>query len=521
MTYQALLQQYVNTIPGAEVNTPEGQAAFNAWTGKFSQQFGGSWESIPDDYFTNPQYGYAQANFGANNLVGDALQSQIQYGLAQGAQRAAAGGNTNQIQGTTQQGSLTGTTEATQQGTEHNTTTQVGSQTGATQQQQQQTGQTQNVQQTSNANLQNITGNENTASSTAQQTQQSQVGTAQQRTGVATDLGLSDLIAKQGQSLAGSDAARTAFLQDTMQTGGTGFGQQVDAAIRSSLSGPGMQGVGQGAQGRVAGDAAANVARNNMDQRLAASSQLGQTTGLGTLTQQASPLMGQVSNTTQGTQTTGNTTGTQTGQTTTGQTTAGTGTSTSVGSQLSNLLTNTTGASQNTSSMSSVADALNSLTSQQKNSSEASGSSLGVATGQIPQQTTSGGGCYVCSALSTLGLIGKRSVRRAVQYKLYERRSRYMPIGYSIYGPSLAKWVVRSGWVRRLLLPLVRGILYEELRLANRRSELRLVPWATHLAFHYGSGALGYVALLFGRGFETKDTEIYNLLSENNLLFKA
>lgn len=94
------------------------------------------------------------------------------------------------------------------------------------------------------------------------------------QTGVNDTLGLGSLIKQQAQNAQASDAARNAWLTDVMQNGGTGYQEQMQQAINNSLSGPGMQGVGNMAKGRVAGSAAEQIAMNNMDQRLQAAQQL-------------------------------------------------------------------------------------------------------------------------------------------------------------------------------------------------------------------------------------------------------
>jgi hypothetical protein len=522
MTYQALLAQYMKTVPGAEVNTPAGQQAFNDWSYGIAHKYGGEnadWSAIPDNAFSTGGGGTdTQGGGNDQSMLGSNLESLITGGLQGGAQRASAGGNTNQIQGTSQQGTLQGTQDVTQQQAQHQEGSQSTQQQQNTYQQGQQTQAGQTAQQQSSVGTTQGTQQQQGTSQQAGATTQETQGQTTQRTGVANDLGLSDLIRNQAQQTAAADTKRTGFLTDVMDTGGSGFQSQLDQGIRESLSGPGMQGVGNGAQGRVAGAAAADIGRNNLNQRLAASGQLAGGSGTGSLAQQAGQLMGQ--------ETTGQQTGKSTGtsqitdNTTQQATTSGTNTQdmSSVGSTLSNLVNQQSGSQGTSSTTSSVADALNSLVSSNKNSSQATGSSLGVATGQTPEQkSSSGGGCYVASAMASKGWIGKRSIRHAVAYKL--KRDRYMPIGYSIYGPSLAKWVVKSDRVGRLLRPLVRGILYEELRWAGKRRELRLLPWATHFVFHYGSATLGFFASFFGAKFGTKDAGLLELLKNNNLLF--
>lgn len=494
MTYQQLLSQY--TMNGGKVNTPEEQQAFNDWTGKITSSLGVSdWDSIPNDAFTSgridPKTGVTNTSVGASvpgggtaqvaqkdttvpdlggaltGLVGgiasgNPVTDAANIALQNGANRAQTGGNTNQVQGTTQTGNLA--------------STQTGAQQQSTQTAQTQTGQTSQQQATSGVE---------TGQKTTEQT-----GQTQQTTGVAQDLGLSDLIAKQGQLASDADASRVSFLKDVQDTGGTGFQQQLDAGIRGALSGPGMQGTGVNAQGRAAGSAAADVGRNNLNQRLAASQQLAGGSGVGSLAQQAgsSGVLGQTS----------------------------TGTTSSLGNELSSLVnagnSNTTG----TSSSTSLSDALSSLTSKQDNTSAASGTSLGVATGQTPEQkTSSGGGCFVSTAYVDMGILPASTVRRAVKSKLSKIKKYEDSInGYMVYGPWLSRCVRKVPLVAALLQRPVRAILYEEIRLSNHRAKRKLSASFWHACFHYGS-----YAFWFWRRKHTQDTSTVEMLNRNNLNF--
>ncbi len=136
------------------------------------------------------------------------------------------------------------------------------------------------------------------------------------------------------------------------------------------------------------------------------------------------------------------------------------------------------------------------------------------------QETSSGGGgCYVSSVMAVDGCIGKRSIRRAVAYKLYERKDKFMPIGYSLIGPAIARGCVKWDWMFYLFLPLVRAVLYEELRLSGCHLRFRLSAWGAHLAFHWSTSCLGWFGALFGRSFETRDKALKQLLQQHNLYF--
>jgi hypothetical protein len=272
-----------------------------------------------------------------------------------------------------------------------------------------------------------------------------------------------------------------------MLNGGAQLNDQIDAGIRSSLSGPGMQGVGDNARGRAAGDAAANIARNNQQARLQASQQLAGPTGLQTLTQSATPLMGSQSTSNQST----------------------------LGSQLSNLVNNNTSSTAGTNSTNSIGSAINSMTGSKSNNSTAGGSSIGVASGLTPQQTTSGGGCFVSTAYVDMGMLPASTVRRAVNSKLKHLKKYESSLqGYVVYGPFLSRCVRQIPLVARLLRRPVRAILYQELRLGNDRIKSRVAASFWHAAFHYGS----YAFSAFKRSL-TLNQETVAMLNRNNLNF--
>jgi hypothetical protein len=324
-----------------------------------------------------------------------------------------------------------------------------------------------------------------------------------------------DLVRQQTGAAGAADATRNAELTKIATQGGAGLQSQLDQAIRNSRTGQQMVGAGSSANDRAAGYAAAEVGRHDLDARLGALSQLAGPSATGTLVGSSTPLLGSTtsgSNTgTSQTSTLGselqNLVNTNKGTTTNNQSTAGQ-TAENVASNQQQGTTGTT--AQNTTGEGTSTDVT-------KQGGSAIGSNLSVATGQTPQQTSSGGGCFVASALCSLHLIGPRGIRHAVQYKL--RKSKFMPIGYALYGPWLAKQTLKSTLVRRLMLPVVRGILYEELRLSGRVKGKHPARWTTHFLFHYGSATLGLLASLVGAKFETKDADLRNLLQQHNLYF--
>ena len=93
------------------------------------------------------------------------------------------------------------------------------------------------------------------------------------RTGLEDTLGLGGLIESSAQDALTADTARNEFLSGLVTGEDNGFNQRIEAAINQAVSGPGMVGVGEGGRSRVAGAAAADIAREDTAQRLAASAQ--------------------------------------------------------------------------------------------------------------------------------------------------------------------------------------------------------------------------------------------------------
>lgn len=336
--------------------------------------------------------------------------------------------------------------------------------------------------------------------------------------------------------ISASDAATRAYLQDFMQTGGSGFNSQVDKAVRQSLSGPTVTGSGESAQARASGYAAADVARNNATQRLQAASQLTGPTGIGTLTQQAAPLYGSnVSNTgtntmtgantssTAGTEQTANTgqTAQQTGQTGTTQALTGT-TSGNVsntvtqGSTVGTNDTSTTGLAHNTNQTLDF----QSLVGNESQAGTASGSGLTGNVGVSPPGSTqqSSGGCFVCTAYTSQGRMNPGVIRRAATWKVSQPRYKTSLIGYSVYGPSLALLILRSPPFASIFHPVARAVLYEEYRMATKKVKFKAFAWVCHAVFDLGSWPVGKIAQVLGKQLGTKNKTIVVLLHNQHLV---
>jgi hypothetical protein len=412
---------------------------------------------------------------------------------------AVTGGNYNQVQNATQGGQFAtvGANYNQQQGT-----------TG-----QQQTG-TQSTQGTQSTNQQQ---NQNTTS-TGQQVQDSRTtgSTTQTTQGNETQqaidtLGFGKLLQDQAGAVGASDAARTAWLQDTMQTGGTAFNSQIDQAIRNSLTGPQMTGAGDSARARAAGYGAAEIGRTNLNQRLAASEQLAGPTGLANLSTAANPYIGRQTSST-GTGTTFQDLLTKGTTSTTGtQNTTGTSNTQSLTDQLQNSSQNTTGF-QNLISQGSEAQA-----------GTTAGQSSQAGAGQIPQgQPVKTGGCVLCTAAYEMKLPKSnmlRVLRRVIKHKLVVDRSAYASAarGYFAIFTPVARTLLSHPRLARTFYPLARATVYEELRLSGRRLPWKAVPWGVHWVGHNACGAVGFFLPLRG----VRDPVITDIARRNNILFEV
>ena len=311
------------------------------------------------------------------------------------------------------------------------------------------------------------TGQYASTGGTAQQQVGTTTGTTAGTTGPTNTMGLSQLVAGQAPAVAASDQASNAYLTDFMNTGGTGFNAQVNNAVRGSLSGPGVSGAGESAQARVAGRAAGDIAMNNSAQRLQAAQTLRGGTGVGALTQQATPLMGQTTN-------------------------------------------QTTGQASNTA-----------LTGTETQAGTAEGGSASAGYGNAPTSTQSSGGCMLCSVYADMGLIDPEDVRQAVRYKLANLDKYGLCLrGYALYGPSIARLVMKFGAVKWALLQHARLVLYEEVRRSGSRPlKRRLAAVFAHAFFHYSSLPWGLVSRLIGHDGGVHDPKVLAVLERNNLKF--
>lgn len=406
MTPEELFQQ---ANPGVDINSPEGQAAFQQWQGGQTNPFSPSGTNLDD---------------AANQA------------LLSGATRAAGGGNTYQVQGGNQQGAF-GTV-----GQEANT----GSQT-----QTQQTAQTGTQTQAGTGTQQQVA---NTTGTTAGNT------TTSNTRGVNDTLGFGSLLQGGVGGAQTADASRGTFLQDMVDTGGAGFGQQVDRAVRASQSGPGMQGTGDNAKDRAAGYAAEGVAMDNANQRLNASQQLAGPTATQTLAGAGTPYLGTTDTGTQAT------TGTQ-------QQTANTTGSTT---------NNTTGTTQQNSS--SLGSLLSSSLQNQSQGGVSSAANTQIAAGNQPEQTTSGGGgggSVVCSALVERDMLSRTLVVEEAQYIAgHWPKFKQAAKGYYLFGVPLAKQVRKHHWVANLCLPIACACATEA---ARRGGSFRQKRWFNVVAY--------------------------------------
>ena len=344
----------------------------------------------------------------------------------------------------------------------------------------------------------------NTAQSGASTTGQTGLSsTAQGTTGASTTtpidtLGMGALLQGQQGAATNTTGATNAALSQIATQGNPYLQQQTNQAVSNALSGPGMEGTGNAAQGRAAGNAAAQVAQNSVGNQLQAASQLSGPTALTTLAGAANPYIGSSTGTAQNTQ------GTQANTSNTNTATSG----------------NTTTSGTQAGTQSSLGQSLQDVLGTSTSNGTAAGSSASTAAGNVPTSSTSSGGCYVCSALASKGVLGKRSIRAAVRFKLWNRKDRLMAVGYSVYGPWLARAVLKFSSVQRLLTPIAKLVLYEELRLTRGFTKFRLDAWMLHALFHTASTGLGAIAAPFFVA-DTRDPKIRALLAREGLLIET
>jgi len=314
-----------------------------------------------------------------------------------------------------------------------------------------QSGQFGTVGQSTDLSTQNTS--ENTTQNQTGQTQQTTQSTS--TTSPNDTLGLGSLITGQIAGTQANDAAREAFLRDTMATGGQQFGSQVDQAVRNSLTGSQMTGAGDSARARAAGYAGAEIGRNNLNQRLAAAEQLTSPSGLTGLVSAGTPLLG--------------------------QTTSNSGSSDSITNLLNN--TSTTG--------------LSSLLKQgvETNQGATAAQSSQAGAGNIPEgQPVKTGGCVLCTAAIELGFSNHRRVlRKVIEHKLTKDwpRFRRAARGYFAIFTPFAYWLLSHPKIARTLWPLAKGVVYEELRVSGRKLPFRLGAWLVHWSGHWSCSVVG------------------------------
>jgi len=451
----------INPTPGVD---PAGGTSAPTWTDLVTgtpQDTGGGTSGQPT----------SQTGGGGTPMTGGSVNTPwvptggyAQMGDGTGFQQApfpsGVGGNYQQVQNAIQSGQF-GTVGQTNQSQLQQSGQQQNQQTASTQQQQQnqtsqQTGQTSQNQQTTGT-----TGTTGTETQNINQTQQ------------AIDaLGFGALLQDQAGGVYGNDAERMGFLKDVMNTGGTGFQSQLDQGIRQALSGPQVTGAGDSARARMGGYAAADIGRNNLNQRLAAAQQLSGPTGLAQLSTAANPYIGQ--------QTTGTNTANTNAQQTTNANTNTTGSSSTLGNISTDSLTS---ALQNMSGSTTGWQSLLGPTNESHAGATAAQSSQAGA-GNIPEgQPVKTGGCVLCTAAIELGLFrNKRVLREAINYKLGKgwKKFRLAARGYwAVFGP-FANWLLDHPRVARTLYPMARMVVYEELRQAGRKLPFKAGAWLVH-----------------------------------------
>ena len=534
----AFQQQY----PGIDPSSTQGQALVQQF---LSANGGQQQTNAGTNAGTNP------TGLDLGSLVGSPNQVGISNALNNATSDALKGGNTQQVQGAQQVGAFQSTGDTTSQGTQQETGIQQGTTTG----QQQQAGVTQSQQQQATTGLtqqqqaQQTAQQQQTAEQQAQTQQQqtaqtgattgtsaaAQTGATTGLTQVLDSLGLGQLLQQGAPQAAASTANSQNFLNGVVQGNNPLLQAQTANAVNQATSGPGMVGAGVGANARAAGDAAAQVGLSSQAQQINAANALGNPTATTTLAAAGNPYLGQTTSGTSAANTTGATTGTTAANTTaalqgltntTGATNT-TGTANTSGTTATQGLSDTTGSTLSAQDLSTLSNSLNlssllnqsNTATQEQQSGTSAANSSQEAIGQVPQsQTSSGSGCYVCTAYADLGLIKHSDIRIAAEFKLSRERYQRSLAGYGVYGPTLSKWVLQFPLFQRLFLPVARGILEAELSLAGAR-HATLFDHCVHSTFHYGSIPIAYA---FGRKkIYTKDKETIALLNRNNLNFEV
>jgi len=501
MTYESALRQYITANPGVNLQSREGQQAFNTWSG---QTFGpGGFEAAPEPAAGPGATTVTGSNPTASNIFGSGdptVGSDLDNIVRQAMAYATANPNQGQVSVSGQTGATTGSGTSSTAGTQ----TSTGKETGKTT--------------TGGTTIGTTTGgsaNQGTTTGTGTTTTGAKTGTTGTSTGttatsVTDTLGLGGLLKKDVPGAQDATAKQRAFLTDLVANGPKAQQAQTALAVNQAMSGPGMVGAGDSARARAAGNAASNVGLNSLNQQLAASGQLSNDTALTNLVKAGNSFLG----------TSGTTTGAtgSTGTTDTTGTTATTGTTNSVGSTSGA----TTGATTGTTESLNLKDLVNTsaTTGKEDSTSTATANSAQAGIGNAPKDTTQqSGGCYACTAYADMGQIGHRSIRAAAQWKLSQPEYRRSLVGYSVYGPALARLILWSPVFAALFLSVARAVLHEELRLAGRVSRRR--RWASLCHFIFDKGSLAIAVLTGAKRVQPCGERVMNLLKRNNLLMEV
>jgi hypothetical protein len=461
MTQAELISLYKSN-GGKLSGKPEENDAFNKWADGLAQTQGvDNWDKVQNPSTYRPPTSENPYSPSGTNQPTSPLNSAIDNALYTGAVASGTGGNTRQVQG----GNQTGTFDSS-----------------GTQAQTSNTGQ---VSSGSNTMNQATTGTQTQAGESQGLTAQ----TGKSTTGVVDTLGFGDLLKGQAGAATTNDTTRNAYLSDLVNTGGSNFNDQVAAATNQAMSGPGMQGVGQAAQGRAVGSAVSQVARNNQGERLAASNQLAGPTATTNLAGAGNAYLGQTNDTSN--------IGTNLGKTSTTGTTA----------------SNTTGSATNEAAMSGFSDLLN----NQSSTGTSNASNRQVAYGDAPEQKTSGGGgSVVCTALGERGLLPRWMLEaELVHVQNNPEKFKTAAKGYYSYGVRLAKMVRKSKLIAYLCLPFAKGCAYE----AARQDASRNLPFFLGPALCYYTFFLSnfFIGLFIPGEPVVKDAEIRQMLQNAHL----
>lgn len=543
MTFEQALRQFIPKNPNVNLSSPEGQQAFNKWSG---DTFGpGGFESAKPDASTTATNIFGSDDPGtadANKLALDnAVQQAIQFATANPNQGQVSVSDQTGSYSTTGSNATTGTQTST--GKETGATTTAGTTTGTTTGGTTNKGTTTGTGTTTNAGTTGTTGTSagTTAGTTTGTTTSGTKGTTTgattgtTTTDVTDTLGLGKLLKDQVPGATNAAAKQQGFLTDLVSNGPKAQQAQTALAVNQALSGPGMVGAGNSAQARAAGNAASNVGLNSLNQQLAASNQLSNDSALTNLVKAGNSFLGTTGTTTgtnEGTNvgsTTGTTTGATTGSTT--GTTGSTGTSSNVGTSAGSSTTDNVGTSTgtNTGATTGTTNSLNLKdlvsTSETSGTESSSGKSAANSTsagiGNAPKDVTNNnsGGCYACTAYADMGLIGHRSIRAAAEWKLSQPKYRRSLVGYSVYGPALARLIMWSPTFAFVFFPVARAVLHEELRLAGRVSRRR--RWASLCHSIFDKGSLAIAVLTGAREVQPCGERVKALLERNNLLLEV